>query len=303
MHRVYVGDLLDLPPLTSGQVIALEGDEASHLSRVKRLGVGDPVGLLDGRGHVATSRIIDPHTAPASAATRVETHGSLGPSAGQGIPTPVDRRHLSSPKRRDRAVYLRVENVVFAAPLSPRLEVWSAVPKGGRVDELVDQLSQLGVAVWVPMHCARSVVEPRDHKLDRLRRIAVESAKQCGRAWLMEIAGITPFERAFAALPAKGGEGIVLLADAEGNHMSARAGFTDRLLGAAVVRLLIGPEGGWDDRELDRARGDAPGGSLPIHVVRFGPHTMRIETAATAAAAIVMNALQSGRRGQSSESN
>ena len=48
--------------------------------------------------------------------------------------------------------------------------------------------------------------------------------------------------------------------------------------------LLVGPEGGWTPRELDLARGRGAA------ITRFGPHVMRIETAAIVAAGIIMSA-------------
>ncbi len=72
---------------------------------------------------------------------------------------------------------------------------------------------------------------------------------------------------------------MVVVADAEGTRYRPGSG------GRAGVRLLIGPEGGWSDAER-AAIGSAPG----VLLARFGPHVMRIETAAVAAAAIVLDA-------------
>jgi 16S rRNA (uracil1498-N3)-methyltransferase len=116
-------------------------------------------------------------------------------------------------------------------------------------------------------------------KLDRLSRLAVESAKQCGRAWFLRIEQERTLRDALART-----EGTrVIVADASG----VGADEIERTE-TAVVRVVVGPEGGWTAEELASAR-DA--GAV---VTRFGPHSMRVETAAVAAAAVVLNRFGSG---------
>lgn len=234
VHRVFVQDA---PLLAPGERVEVVGPEAEHAARVKRLGPGDAVALLDGRGTVA--------------AARVESTGKVGKGGW-----------------RLAAV---VESVATAERVRPRVEVWSATPKGGRVDELVDGLSQVGAAAWSPLRAERSVVQPRETKLERLERIAWEAAKQCGRAWVLEIGRERSWEEAIA--PEVGVR--VVLADASGGPYERT--------GAEGVRVLVGPEGGWTEAELAAAR--AAGATI----ARFGPHAMRIETAAVVAVAVVLD--------------
>ena len=107
--------------------------------------------------------------------------------------------------------------------------------------------------------------------MDRLSRTAAEASKQCGRAWLLEIGATLSFEGAIAP-----DARAVVLADASGDRYQ-RGGSPD-------IRLLIGPEGGWSARELNQARASG------VRIARFGPHAMRIETAAIVAAAVVLDA-------------
>jgi 16S rRNA (uracil1498-N3)-methyltransferase len=144
---------------------------------------------------------------------------------------------------------------------------------------MVEGLSEVGAAAWIPLRAERSVVEPRMTKLDRLSRLAVESAKQCGRAWFLRIEQERTLRDALART-----EGTrVIVADASG----VGADEIERTE-TAVVRVVVGPEGGWTAEELASAR-DA--GAV---VTRFGPHSMRVETAAVAAAAVVLNRFGSG---------
>ncbi len=130
---------------------------------------------------------------------------------------------------------------------------------------MIDQLSQLGAAAWRPLLTARG--ERTDFRTDRLERIAEEAAKQCGRAWTLEIGPPLPIAEALA-LPG------ALLADAAGRPASP-------LLGEAAA-LLVGPEGGFTPEEI--AAADAAG----VPRLRLGAHILRIETAAAAGAAALL---------------
>lgn len=136
-----------IPPV-DGRVV-LEGDEARHLIRVRRVGVGEEVEVFDGRG-VAYRAVV---------------------------------RELG----RDRAE-LAIDGLA-GPDRTPRLELTlaTAVPKGDRFDWLVEKATELGVARLIPLVTERSVVDPRSAKLDRLRRLVIEASKQCRRDRLMEL--------------------------------------------------------------------------------------------------------------------
>lgn len=234
MHRVLLEQAL--PSL--GQTLVITGDEAVHALRVKRLDIGDDIQIMDGAGVVARAKI-----------ESVQKGGKRdGPVIGASI----------------------VESAVIPRIL-PRLEVCSATPKGARLDDMIDGLSQVGAACWSPLETQRGVVDPREAKLARLDRIAREAAKQCGRAWIMGIGSSMPCDAALKSPPG----GRVVLADASGSAFVHDPTTAD-------LRLLVGPEGGWTAEELQQAR--AAGASI----ARFGVHTMRIEVAAVVAAGYIM---------------
>ncbi len=236
VHRIFFPDLPG-----QGREVRIDGEEAHHAVRVKRLAEGDIIGLLDGAGAVATARI-----------------GSIDKHRGEWSITAL------------------VENCERAERARPVVEVWASTPKGDRLETMIDGLSQVGAASWHALETERTVVEPRGGKIERLRRTCIESMKQCGRAWMLEIG---PAGTLADALNAQGR--AIIMADGGGQDwQSARA----TLGGMQSVRLLIGPEGGWTPEELQQARGKGAA------VVRFGPHTMRIETAAIAACACIMTA-------------
>jgi 16S rRNA (uracil1498-N3)-methyltransferase len=150
-----VADRFFCPDPPVGGRLAIGGDEARHLARVRRVGVGEVVEVFDGRGFATRAEVV------AVGRDRVE----LVP-VGEPLP--------------DRA-----------APL--HLTLATAVPKGERFDWLVEKATELGVARLVPIVTDRSVVDPRAAKLDRLRRVIVEASKQCGRNRLMELAPPSPW--------------------------------------------------------------------------------------------------------------
>lgn len=237
MHRI----LLEQSIPDIGQTLVIEGDEAVHAIRVKRLESGDRLGLSDGAGMRAIGTIEAVHRAP---------------------------KHRQGP-----SLEVRVTERAAIPPLQPALHVLTATPKGARVDDLVDQLSQIGAASWAPLSSIRGVVDPREGKLTRLERIAKESAKQSGRAWLLEIRRGVDIADALKEAET----GPVIFADGSGEVWNA-----ENAADGSPLTLLIGPEGGWTESELDSAR------AAGARVVRFGPHTMRIETAAVAAAAVIL---------------
>lgn len=216
-------------------MITVSGEEAHHALRVKRLEVGDGVELCDGRGLVAQTKI------------------------------------AKTDKTRDGWVMgLEVVSRGLVPVMLPEVVVASAVPKGDRLEWMIDGLSQVGAAAWRPMGTKRSVVDPREGKLERMERVAVESMKQCGRAHVMRLDGMGAFKDVVS------GGGRVVIADASGGEYEASGG--------ERVVVLIGPEGGWDAGELELAR------AAGAQVARFGPHVMRTEVAAVVAAAEVIGA-------------
>lgn len=156
---------------------------------------------------------------------------------------------------------------------SVRLEVFAAAAKGDRLDEMIESLSQLGVDAFRPLLTDHAIVDPRETKLERLRRNAFESIKQCGRAWPIEIS--EPVELKHALKEVEGG--FACVADARGTSMPEIA---ERPSRAAV---FIGPEGGWSPREFEWFRA---GG---LRLIRCSPHVLRVETAAIAAATLLIN--------------
>jgi 16S rRNA (uracil1498-N3)-methyltransferase len=216
--------------LAPGPVV-VEGPEAHHLSGVCRLRPGDAVRLFNGDGREYPAEVRE-----------------------------VGRRN----------VVLEVQSV--AAPIreqSFRLEIAAPLPKGDRAQFLIEKLTELGATAFTPLQTARSLVHPRETKLDKLERYVIEASKQCGRNVLMEIGPLT----AWASFVRRAGlpEHRIIAHPGEPAILAGRGTPSD-------VVAAVGPEGGFtdDEVELARAAGWAATG--------LGPRILRVETAALALA-------------------
>lgn len=227
------------------QSAVIGGEEAHHALRVKRLNVGDRLELLDGRGVRALGVIRE---------TR-----KLGKQGWE--------------------IGVAIERVEHEARARPALHVLTGVPKGERFEMLVDQLSQVGAASWAMLRSQHATVDPSEHRLDRLSRIAGEASKQCGRAWSLTIEPERTFDdvlRERAPLNAGSSASACVVAHVSGGEY--------RATGADEITLLIGPQGDWSERELQAAR------DAGVQIATFGQHVMRVETAAAAAASCILYA-------------
>lgn len=174
---------------------------------------------------------------------------------------------------------LRVEAEVPPAPPSA-LDVWlaQAVVKGDKLDLVVQKATELGASRIVLLDTARSVVKLDDRRahsrLDRLRRIAEEAARQCGRSDVPSLDGPLPLYE----LPARfepDRPGLLLDPDESDLRLSQAA------RGASRLCLVVGPEGGFAPEERDRA---VFAGMLPVSLGRL---VLRTETAGLVALALV----------------
>ena len=159
---------------------------------------------------------------------------------------------------------LRAAGEVVQEPLQSAVTIAAAIPKGERLEWMVQKLTEVGVARIVLVECARSVVRWQgdrvSRQMERLARVAREASMQSRRVYLPELAGPVPFT---AAVSAPG----VVLADPAGG------------LWAGEGTIVIGPEGGFTAEELAGAA-----------TVSLGHTVLRVETAALVAAVLNLSA-------------
>jgi 16S rRNA (uracil1498-N3)-methyltransferase len=193
-------------------LIELPADEAAHLTRVLRLGAGDRIRVFNGRG---------------------------------------DEWEASVEDASKRAVSARLGDRVTALPEARvALTLAAAVLKGDKTDDVVRDAVMLGVTEIVPLVTARSEVAPaairRGGRVERWQRIAVASAKQCGRAVVPAVTDAVTLAAALERLS----PGVMLVEPAAGGGVVRLRQLARR----SRLALFVGPEGGWAGEEVQRAR-------------------------------------------------
>jgi len=225
--------------LESGGVVELPAETASHIARVLRGRVGDALTVFSGDGREFGAEIA---TVRGSRVT-----------VSLGAPRAVDRE----------------------SPLAVTLV--QCVPRGDRMDFVVQKATELGVARIVPVLSGRSVVrlDARQGiaKLAHWRAVAISACEQCGRNRLPTIDEPRPLLEYLGG--AAGGDDLRLVLEPDAERGVA-AGGTPR---SAAIAIAIGPEGGFEPDELEAFR---VAGFLRV---QLGPRVLRTETAAIAALA------------------
>jgi len=222
--------------------ITITGNDAHHAARALRIRPGEQITVSDGHGTVVRARCTDVSSARLTAEV-------------------IAREHFEQP--------------------SPLLVVFPAVPKGGKLETIVQKLTEIGVDEIRPWFSARSVVRwdaaKAAGRAQRLRAVVREAAMQSRRTWLPTVSDPGPIEQ----LP----EVTLLL------HEEATQGLSASLPSVAPrsVAVVIGPEGGLDAEEAERLTG------MGARPVSLGRPILRTETAAIVGPALVL--AQYGRLG------
>ncbi len=178
------------------------------------------------------------------------------------------------------AVFLDIlESSLCAAEPSINLTLYQAVPKLDKLEMIIQKAVELGASKIVPVLTRRCISRPTEKdfskKLERLRKIALEAAKQSGRGIIPEIAPIISFKNAIsemaesecsAMLYEEGGIRFSELETENKNNFS----------------LFIGSEGGFDPEEAQYAR------DAGINMIWLGERILRCETAPLTAISLLM---------------
>ncbi len=209
-------------------VIELPQDEAAHLVRVLRLSAGDRIRVFNGRGDEWVATVDE---------------------AG---------------KRRVRARLDEPSAPASEARVAITLAV--SVLKGDKMDAIVRDAVMMGVTALWPMLTARTEVAraaiERSDRVARWQRIAVSSAKQCGRAVVPAVRSAVPFDDVLHETP------CVMLVEPSAGVAGCPLRDVPAMDG---VTLLTGPEGGWTQEEVTKAVDSG------ARVVTLGPRTLRAD--------------------------
>lgn len=152
--------------------------------------------------------------------------------------------------------------------LKVEITLGAAVPKGGRMDFLVEKVSELGITNLVPILCERSVVKPGEAKIERLQRIASEACAQSGRSIVPTITKPVVFEELLKTIK---NYDCAFICHPGGKRLT-RCECKKEL-------IIVGPEGGFTEEELTAAK------EKGCIEVSLSPSILRTETASIAAIA------------------
>lgn len=224
-------------PLESGRRIPLDSQTAQHVAKVLRL--RDGAGLSVFNGHGGEYRAI----------LRL---------SGREVAIEVGEHR----------------NIEREAPI--RLVLLQALARGERMDFVIQKATELGVHRIVPVAAARSVVQldadRSDKRILHWQAVAAAACEQCGRNKLPRIDAPLSFEAALGAVSNIACR-VALLPEAAASLASVLVG-TDQ---PKEIALLVGPEGGLEETEVERAL------DCGFRAIRLGPRVLRTETAGLAA--------------------
>ncbi len=214
-----------------GDTVTLSGADAHKAADVLRLRDGDSIELIDSSG-------------TAYAAT-----------------LEVERTRVAATLR---AALARAEADECTLVLA------QGIPKGQKMDYVVEKATELGVARIVPLVTERTIADASAAKLERWRRLARAAAAQTGRARPTEIEPPLEWTALCARFPAYD---CVLVPWELAERVPLRERLPGLVAGARSVLIAIGPEGGFAHREAECAA--AAGARL----VSLGKRILRTETA------------------------
>lgn len=143
MHTFYV-------PRTqfNADIATIAGSEHHHLRNVLRLGIGETIRIIDGKGNVFTATIN---------------------------------------KIRSELTDAKIEKQECHKKTIPSITLFQGLPKQDKMELILQKTAELGVNQIVPIITERSLQKPSENRLERWQRIILSAAKQCGRAWIPEI--------------------------------------------------------------------------------------------------------------------
>jgi len=227
--------------LPDGSTFTLDGPEGHHAADVQRMRTGERLILADGRGGTAVAEV-------------------TGVAKGR--------------------VDVVVTGREFAAAADPRLVVVQGIAKGDRGELAVQAMTEAGVDEIVPWAAARSVAQwrgDRGHKArDKWAATAREAAKQARRPWLPVVSGDPDCSTKQVVARLSGAAAAYVLHEEATEWLTAAT-----LPDAGEIVLVVGPEGGIGDAEMDAFR--AAGATA----VRLGDAVLRTSTAGVAALAVL----------------
>ena len=218
----------------------ITGEEAQHISRVLRMKKGDEVTLCDGEGSFYEAILTDFSEKSVTA-------------------------QITSSRRAE------TESRV-------QLTVFQGVPKNPKLETIVQKATEIGVVRIVPVDTSRAVAKlDKSAKVERLRKIAREAAKQSKRGIVPKVTESVSFKEAVRMASQAD---LAIIPYEEETEVSLKKALSGK--SPSTVAIMIGPEGGFEKEEIQLAKDNG------IISVTLGKRILRTETAPIAVSAAVL---------------
>ncbi|WP_059102670.1 16S rRNA (uracil(1498)-N(3))-methyltransferase [Shouchella shacheensis] len=219
--------------------VKVHGDDAAHIARVMRMQTGDAITCLNEQGRAVIAKLAD-------------------------VSTEMVRAEI-------------IREIEMAVELPISVTIAQGLPKGDKLEQVIQKSTELGASCFLPFIASRSVVKwdakKASKKRERLQKIAKEAAEQSHRQFVPTVESLTSFS---ALLELSTSYDAILVCDEE----EAKAG-ESKQLASTFARLhpdntllvVIGPEGGLTREEASALH------AVGAHSCALGPRILRTETA------------------------
>lgn len=237
------------PSWVQGNRIYLEGSDVNHMRNVLRMKPGEDVSVNDGQGNTYLCCV----------------DGYEG----------------------EQAVLDILKKMAADTELPSRLVLFQGLPKGDKMEWIVQKAVELGAYQIVPFAAKRSVVRLDEKKsakkTARWQAIAKSAAEQSGRGIVPEVTEVRSYKD---ALKAASDLDVILIPYELEEGMAKTKEIVSRIRPGQSVGIFIGPEGGFETEEIEQAR---QAGAEPVSL---GARILRTETAGLTALSILMYHLE-----------
>lgn len=227
--------------------ITINGGDANHLARALRARRGDRITAVDGAGNCAVVELID-----------------------------FDKETITARRVSDIKKIVAEKKIILA----------DCLPKQNRFDNIIEKATELGISEIRPLISERTIARPggsrAEVKLERWRRIAKESAEQCARDTIPTIENISTLDDWLKEISPLADNTLLLFCWEQEQSTTVREVLSSyRASGGENIIVLIGPEGGFSDREV-HAIISAGGVSVTL-----GNRVLKTDTAAVSVLAMI----------------
>ncbi len=237
------------PSQAGGESIFITGSDVNHMKNVLRMKKGEHVLLSDGVDREYECELVD---------------------------------------LKDDCIEAKILDVFGSScELPTKITLFQGLPKGDKMELIVQKAVELGAYEIVPVKTKRTIVrldeKKAKKKVDRWNGIALSAAKQAKRGIIPEVKPVMTLKESFAYAKTFDAN-IIPYEDARGISHSREV--LAGLKGKGHIGIFIGPEGGFDEGEVEAAM------ELGIAPVTLGKRILRTETAGMTVLSILMFALE-----------